>query len=313
MDFEQLKNLRSLPLEVKVEHTKLYIYEWWAYWHGRVYVSFSGGKDSTVLLDIARQVNPDIPAMFVDTGLEYPEIREFVKTFDNVTWMKPKMNFKEVIKTYGYPVISKEQAQYIYTYRNTKSEKLRKQLWEGVDGKFKISERWKHLVDAPFKISSNCCNIMKKVPAKKYNRATNRKAIIGSMGSESYARERQLIRHKGCNAYDMKQPRSTPLGFWTEQDILQYIQQNNLPYASVYGWLVKTRGNDLTFTGVDRTGCMFCMFGITRDGRPNRFQRMADTHPEQYKYCMETLNIAKVLTYLGVDYKPITNLKTIRS
>lgn len=73
-----------------------------------VYVSFSGGKDSTVLLHIVREMYPEIPAVFIDTGLEYPEIRKFVKTFDNVEWVRPEMNFKQVIKTYGYPFISKE-------------------------------------------------------------------------------------------------------------------------------------------------------------------------------------------------------------
>ena len=71
-------------------------------------MAFSGGKDSTVLLDIARKIYPDIEAVYTDTGLEYPELREFVKTIDNVTWLRPKENFKKVVQKYGYPVISKE-------------------------------------------------------------------------------------------------------------------------------------------------------------------------------------------------------------
>ena len=76
-----------------------------------VYVSFSGGKDSTVLLHMAREMYPNIKAVFVDTGLEYPEIRDFVKSFDNVDWLRPKMNFKQVIEKYGYPFISKEVSE----------------------------------------------------------------------------------------------------------------------------------------------------------------------------------------------------------
>jgi 3'-phosphoadenosine 5'-phosphosulfate sulfotransferase (PAPS reductase)/FAD synthetase len=79
-----------------------------------VYISFSGGKDSTVLLTLAREMYPSIPAVFVDTGLEYPEIRDFVKTFDNVEWLKPKLTFKQVIEKYGYPFISKEVSERIY-------------------------------------------------------------------------------------------------------------------------------------------------------------------------------------------------------
>ena len=97
-----LQQMQSLPLSVKILMTKRRIREWYDYWDGQVYVSFSGGKDSTVLLHLAREVYPDIEAVFVNTGLEYPEIQSFVKTFDNVTILRPKMRFDEVIKKYGY-------------------------------------------------------------------------------------------------------------------------------------------------------------------------------------------------------------------
>lgn len=105
---ERLKELQALPLERKVQITQSRIIEWYKHYNGQVYVSFSGGKDSTVLLHIARQLFPDIEAVYVDTGLEYPELREFVKSIDNITWLKPEMNFRQVLDKYGYPVISKE-------------------------------------------------------------------------------------------------------------------------------------------------------------------------------------------------------------
>ena len=112
---EELQMRQALPLNLKISLTKSRIRGWVnEYGEDGVYVSFSGGKDSTVLLDIVRQTYPNIPAVFVDTGLEYPEIREFVKTFDNVVWLKPKMNFKQVIEKYGYPFISKEVAQTVH-------------------------------------------------------------------------------------------------------------------------------------------------------------------------------------------------------
>ena len=67
-----------------------------------------------MLLDLARRAYPDIQAAFVNTGLEYPEIRAFVRTVSNVTWLRPEMPFHKVIETYGYPVISKEVARRIY-------------------------------------------------------------------------------------------------------------------------------------------------------------------------------------------------------
>lgn len=108
---QHLIQLQSLPLEQKVILTRARLRDWYTYCKGNVYVSFSGGKDSTVLLDIARQMYPHIPAVFVDTGLEYPEIRDFVRTFDNVIWLKPSKQFRQILMTEGYPVVSKEVSQ----------------------------------------------------------------------------------------------------------------------------------------------------------------------------------------------------------
>lgn len=104
-----LAQMQSMPLNIKIRMTQRRIKDWIDYYGcDGVYVSFSGGKDSTVLLDMVRQIDPSILAVFVDTGLEYPEIREFVKTCTNVQWIRPKKTFKQVIEEYGYPFISKE-------------------------------------------------------------------------------------------------------------------------------------------------------------------------------------------------------------
>lgn len=111
---DELKLLQALPLDMKIVRTQQRIREWVEYYgENGVYVSFSGGKDSTVLLDIVRKMYPEIEAVFVNTGLEYPEIQSFVKSFDNVTILRPKMRFDEVIRKYGYPFIGKEVAECI--------------------------------------------------------------------------------------------------------------------------------------------------------------------------------------------------------
>ena len=107
MTENELKTLQKYPLWMKVEKTKMRIREWYENYNGEVYVSFSGGKDSTVLLDIVRQMYPDVEAVFSDTGLEFPEVREFIKSKENVTIIKPEKNFKQVITEKGYPIISK--------------------------------------------------------------------------------------------------------------------------------------------------------------------------------------------------------------
>ena len=82
---DDLRQLQALPLNLKVALTKQRIRQWvQEFGESGVYVSFSGGKDSTVLLHLVRSLYPDVVAVFCDTGLEYPEIRDFVKTFDNV-------------------------------------------------------------------------------------------------------------------------------------------------------------------------------------------------------------------------------------
>jgi len=302
MEHWELRQMQSLPLELKVIKTQQRIKEWYDKYDGQVYISFSGGKDSTVLLHIARGLYPDIPAVFCDTGLEYPEVRNFVHTQFNVTILRPKMGFKEVIEKYGYPVISKEQAQYISEYKHTKSEKLRNIRWNGnKSNRGKISIKWRRVLDAPFEVSDKCCDIMKKNPAKAYEKSTGRKAIIGVMASESSKRVQDYLKF-GCNAFDAKRPMSRPMGFWSEQDVLEYLMVHKIPYASVYGNIVIDSEGIFSTTGVDRTGYVFCGFGAHLEPKDNnRFHRLQRTHPKLHGFCMDGLGMRDVLEYIGVS------------
>lgn len=286
--------------------SKIRIKEWYNYWGGDVYLSFSGGKDSTVLLHIIREIChlKDVPAVFCDTGLEYPEVREFALAHADVV-LKPKMTFKQVLEKHGYPVASKEQAQYIRQYRHTKSAKLREYRWYGhpPNGSFSISDRWKCLVNAPFEVSEKCCDVMKKNPFKRYEKESGRKPYIAVMAEESKLRRQEYEQH-GCNAFRLSRPKSSPLGFWTEQDILLYLKRTGIEYASCYGEIVSKDmlGLRLETTGCDRTGCMFCMFGVHLEKHPNRFERMKETHPKLYDYCINKLGIGRVLDFINVSY-----------
>ena len=296
----ELQQYQSLPLQSKINMTQQRIKAWVEhYGEDGVYVSFSGGKDSTVLLYLVRELYPNVPAVFVDTGLEYPEIRQFVKTFRNVTWLKPKKTFKQVIKEYGYPFISKEVSEKAYYAKkyltwwlnehsidrptdrptdrkiptpfgladlfgihNRKRDEfgaLRKGIIPSdmLDEIFAMTgnssakckslfgtyehkkngvptgeksamfdfSRHRYLIYAPWTFSSYCCSIMKKAPTKKYAHKNGRHPMSAQMAAES--RLRTLMWEKnGCNGFDMKEPISNPMAFWTEQDVLLYLYQH---------------------------------------------------------------------------------------
>ena len=297
-------------MERKILVSQTRITEWYLRHEGQVYVSFSGGKDSTVLLHMVRTIFPDVPAVFVDTGLEYPEIKEFVKSFDNVTILRPEKSFRQVIQEYGYPVFSKEVADIINGARRSVPCYVQKINGLDKNGNPNVYRsrclKYREFLDAPFKISGKCCGVMKKQPAKKYEKESGRKPFIATMACESFMRQTAWIK-QGCNIFSDKRPISKPMSFWMEQDVLEYMKLYNLPYASVYGEILQDENGQYYTTGCKRTGCMFCMFGVHLEKDPNRFQRMKQTHPQIWEYCLKPmdeggLGIAEVLDYIGVPY-----------
>lgn len=319
---EDLRSLQAKTLEEKIQISTARIIEWYEHWNGQVCVSFSGGKDSTVLLDLVRRVYPNVKACYSDTGLEFPEIRDFVNNFSNVEIVKPKLSFPEVIKKCGYPIISKQSSRMVWdiqhaTERNAATVNLRLTGYNqnGVYcSAMKLADKWKYLKDADFLVGDQCCENMKKHPLKDYYKKTVIHPMTAVMAVESNRREKAW-KENGGNAFNLKQPISTPMAFWTEQDVLRYIQKYNLPYAPVYGELKESNGI-LYFTNYKRTGCVFCGFGCHLEKEPNRFQTLAQTHPQLYDYCMrggkyddsgkwvpdKGLGMAKVLDFINVKW-----------
>ena len=308
----ELRQMQSLPLSAKIRMTENRIREWVnEYGSDGVYVSFSGGKDSTVLLHIVRSIDSDIPALFVDTGLEYPEIRQHVRRlkdeYGNIEIVRPEMRFDEVVRKYGYPLPTKSIADKVEGAKRNpngvRARQLRGEYGGRKDGKPSRYDcpQWAYLLDAPFDVSAKCCDVMKKKPLKKYQKVTGRHPFIGTMAAESQLRQKSWLQN-GCNAFNSSEPTSRPLSFWTENDVLEYIV--DLPYASVYGKIVEDEKGYHT-TGCDRTGCIFCMFGCHLEKAQNRFQRLKETHPRQWEYCMRPieengLGLREVLDYIGV-------------
>lgn len=313
---EDLKTMQAWSLERKIQVTQTRIIEWYTRFNGNVSVSFSGGKDSTVLLDIARRCFPDIEAVYVNTGLEYPELYQFVKTYDNVTVLRPKMNFRQVIKEYGYPLISKRTALNIEYGRRAK-ELGNEEMYESyIYGKHKdkdtgetyiympVAKKYLPLVDSNIPISSKCCSIMKESPLNEYVKTSGKHPIVGIMASESVRRRNAWLK-TGCNSFTKGKEMSKPMSFWTEQDVLHYLKKYNIPYANVYGEILKDEDGKYYTTGQKRTGCIFCGFGCQLEKPENRFQILKRTHPKLWEYCMKSwdsggLGMKEVLEYIGV-------------
>lgn len=315
MDINELRLMQNYPLELKIMKTKQRIREWVnEYGVEGVYIAFSGGKDSTVLLHIVRSLYPNIEGVFANTGNEFPEIVQFVREQENIKWVKPRKSFAKVLKEEGYPIISKKTSRMIRdcqnpTDKNARSRKLylsdytldkEGNLTTIKNNSFKIANKHRYLINAPFKISNKCCDYLKKYPMKDYEKESGKKAIIGTQASESKMRESAYLQ-TGCNNF--KGGKCQPLGFWTEQDVLEYIYKFELEIASVYGEIIFENGKYKT-TGESRTGCVACGYGCSmwKNDSVNRYLRLEQTHPKLHNHIINNLGFKDVLEYMNIKY-----------
>lgn len=280
---ETLKSLREMSLESKIVQTK-YLIKQAVNEFGleHVYISYSGGKDSTVLSHIAKQLYPNILHIFANTTNEYPETIKHIKwereengtNIITVIPTDPEGNiwtFKRVVEYYGYPMFSKRVANAIRTYQHALSETTKQHSIEYIERNFKKYDKYKELA-----ISDKCCDKLKKEPIKRKAKELGLKcSILGILASESYQREKDWLEY-GCNVFHKrKDNQSRPLSFWTDDDILEYIQKYNVRIPGLYNM------------GYTRNGCMYCGFGIHLETGKNRYQHLAETHPAQYSYFIQ--------------------------
>jgi len=330
METWQLRQLQTLSLRAQITRSERKLDEAVnRFGVDGLFVAFSGGWNSTVLLHLARRRYERLPAVFSNTGQEYPEIYDHVKEQRDITWIKPEMTYMQVIEKYGYPVVSKKQAQFIKEVqsayrkgkRNTRTVKLRLTGDNGhgyVSPRSKISKKWQFLCEAPFRISDHCCEVLKKRPLERYAKETGRRPITGEMVGESMTRRTVWMEH-GCNVFNTKHPKSVPLSVWTDQHMLQYQREFYLAMAKCYGeqrgnaWYFQEQLADGTYRtlGCDRTGCMGCVFGCHMEKGENRFQRMYRTHPRIWKTYMDKYGLRQVLEFMGLPHTPDADLFSV--
>ena len=341
---------QSLPLEQKIQMTKQRIKAWFDYHDSDVYEAYSGGKDSEVLKHIMIGMGGKYartPFVFSNTGLEMPEILQHVrkqkKLGCNVVEIRPKKTFDAVWKEYGIPLVSKKVARQIRTMKagSTGGGHTYKLYDEGITKaghsapSWKLSQKWRFLIDEDIKMSEQCCDFLKKEPIATFEKANSLKGrgITGMMADEGGYRESMTQ----CNTFTGAKAKSNPMLFWTQQDVWEYIEKYNVEICNVYydrfykgGEMIANaspyeqgakaydvvanaeliRGDGDTWAeygngvfmvrGEKRTGCMFCAFGAHLEKGSNRFQRMSITHPRQHRLIMERIGMRKPLEIINV-------------
>lgn len=166
VSINELKARQAWTLSQKIDHALGTIEAFVSRMGGpdKVYCSFSGGKDSTVLLHLCRFLFPDILAVFCSTGNEYPEIIQFVNQQRsngvNIHIIRPKITPRQVWAKYGFPLVGKEAADKIHKIRYNPHSKTAS-TYMG-NGYFCLSQKWRYLITEPYEVSPACCDKLKK-------------------------------------------------------------------------------------------------------------------------------------------------------
>lgn len=286
MDYKELKERQKWPLKQKIDHSLFTIEVFLSRTKGNAYVAFSGGKDSSVLLDLVRMIDKeDVPAVFVNTGNEYPDNIRFVRHLRddlgyNIEELHPKLSPREVWKTEGFPLVSKKVSYMIRLVGRSPNTETARRALDGSSPRYGIPEKYKYILKEPYKVSDRCCTILKKNPMHEYERRTGRHPIIGVMAAESRMRTEEYIRLGGCNTFAEgvgQVTKSLPLAIWTDDDIFAYVQYRNLELSEIYN------------KGARGTGCVGCAFGCQfRDD--HRFELLYKLYPKYYEMIMNYTN-----------------------
>lgn len=288
MELYELKQMQSLPLEAKINKSIRRIWDAYEQTDGNLYLS-RGGVDSTVVAwlidkagmkDYIPQISVGSLEPLENTRLNKSQGTEIIKT--------PRSQ-KNVIREYGYPLGSKETAMKISRYNRTKSYEVKRRRLYGYQGK----DRWvydsripiksQQLIYAPFELSEQCCVKRKEAAVRIYEKETCRIPITGEMASESRDRQKEYLEH-GCLMFSKKRKKVTPIGFWTQQDVMQCIFENNIEISEAYGTVIKLEDGTYRFTGEQRTGCEICGFGLEYD--LDRYDRIREKKPKLYNHMM---------------------------
>lgn len=344
MEIYEFLQKQSLPYEQKIIQAERRAHEFadWADEHNYDICVSIGGLDSITLYYFLTAIGISAVPVSV-SSLEDKSIQEIHKQIPGMVTLKPYKSKVEVLREYGFPVISKEKAAKI---ENLQSPDNPKQTFihaimtgdMGEQGNFehsdkiKLPDKWIRLFGglyadhrpdinficqkcqgvSPFKVSAVCCKWMKEMPAQDWQKANRMIPYLGLMASEGGQREKGLMKN-GCNYYGKETIRSCPFAPFYRQDLLQLASDLKVPVPRVYGEIALDDNGLLRTTRAQRTGCSMCGFGIHNEKRPHRFDRLREDNPKEWEFWMyncvtdpvsgEKYGWGRVLDYIGVGWR----------
>ena len=212
------------------------------------YLSYSGGKDSHLLYWFIKSYAPEfssIKVVGINTYMEHSQIRKRIIENSDIVLL-PTMKPFEIKEKFGIPCFSKWQDDMIYRYQTqTRTESLMSRInrttFVGKDGKehrsrYSLNKKARELLlsGALHRVSPKCCFFLKKQPARKFEKTSGLKAILGVRGNESMMRH---YNYKSCFTKDMK---FTPLWDLTDELEEEIYKEFHIEVPEVYNHLTRT-------------------------------------------------------------------------
>lgn len=242
------------------------------------YLSFSGGKDSTVvhhLLDMALPENR-IPRVFINTGIEYVDIVKFVKGLaekdDRFVIVNNTKNIKEMLEKEGYPFKSKYHSRAWADYQKGNKMGINYYTGENIMSERNCPQKLKYQFEQemPFKLSRKCCDRLKKDPIHRYEKESKRKIhITGMMREEGGQRIGTvcILTDKQKNVVGFN-PLAKVTSEWEKWFIKEYDIQLCRLYYEPFNF--------------NRTGCKGCPYALDLQGN---LETMEKYLPNERKQC----------------------------
>lgn len=284
-----------------------------------------GGLDSITLFIFLKSIGLSVPGVSVST-LEDKSIQKIHKELGLIE-LKPLKSKIQVIKEFGFPVLSKEIAGKISLLQRPSKDNatVRHAIITGETGEYggnrknsrmKMSQMWLDLfggyenetenvdyLKPDFMVSDRCCYYLKEKPCDDWAKENNSVPYLGLMASEGGRRQKSLMIN-GCNYFGASTIRSAPFAIFSRQDLLQLALDLNVPIPEIYGEINRDENGNLYTTKAQRTGCSMCGFGIQKERtRPHRFDLLYQNNPSEWEFWMEKVGFGEVFDWIGFKWQ----------